>query len=141
MDTFDRIEQLLRERGMKQADLARATGISTGLISQWKNRSQQPSSRKLQLIADYFGVTVDALLGGGEAAGAGQDAGKETAVTVYDEQDNVIRLDEETLQIIDSLRTRPDMKMLFSVSAKATPEDVIKTVKIIEALRDESEGQ
>ena len=136
MDTFDRIEQLLRERGMKQADLARATGISTGLISQWKNRS-----RKLQLIADYFGVTVDALLGGGEAAGAGQDAGKETAVTVYDEQDNVIRLDEETLQIIDSLRTRPDMKMLFSVSAKATPEDIIKTVKIIEALRDESEGQ
>ena len=53
----------------------------------------------------------------------------------------MIRLDEETLQIIDSLRTRPDMKMLFSVSAKATPEDIIKTVKIIEALRDESEGQ
>lgn len=48
---------------MKQADLAKATGISTGLISQWKNRSQQPSAKKLQIIADYFGVSTDYLLG------------------------------------------------------------------------------
>ena len=48
---------------MKQADLAKATGISTGLISQWKNRSQQPSAKKLQIIADYFDVSTDYLLG------------------------------------------------------------------------------
>lgn len=63
MDTYDRIERLLFENGMKQADLAKATGISTGLISQWKNRSQQPSAKKLQIIADYFGVSTDYLLG------------------------------------------------------------------------------
>lgn len=63
MDTYDRIERLLFENGMKQADLAKATGISTGLISQWKNRSQQPSAKKLQIIADYFDVSTDYLLG------------------------------------------------------------------------------
>lgn len=63
MDTYGRIERLLFENGMKQADLAKATGISTGLISQWKNRSQQPSAKKLQIIADYFGVSTDYLLG------------------------------------------------------------------------------
>ncbi len=63
MDTFDRITNLLQENGMTQADLSRATGISTGLISQWKKRMQSPSTEKLKLIADYFNVTVDYLLG------------------------------------------------------------------------------
>ena len=66
MDTFDRISALLKEHGMTQADLSRATGISTGLISQWKKRMQQPSSEKLKAMADYFGVSVDWLLTGTE---------------------------------------------------------------------------
>ena len=64
MDTFDRIEALLKEKGMTQADLSRATGISTGLISQWKKRMQSPSAEKLKLVADVFGVTVDYLMNG-----------------------------------------------------------------------------
>ena len=63
MDTFDRIMSLLRKKGMTQADLSRATGISTGLISQWKKRMQSPSAEKLKLIADYFNVSTDYLLG------------------------------------------------------------------------------
>lgn len=73
MDIYDRIERLLSDNNMKQADLAKATGISTGLISQWKNRSQQPSAKKLQAIADCFGVSVDYLLGKEERASAGAD--------------------------------------------------------------------
>lgn len=64
MDTFDRIEMLLKEKGMTQADLSRASGISTGLISQWKKRMQSPSAEKLKLVADVFGVTVDYLING-----------------------------------------------------------------------------
>jgi transcriptional regulator with XRE-family HTH domain len=63
MDTFDRISELLRKNKMTQADLARKTGISTGLISQWKNRSQNPSAEKLQKVAECFNVSVDYLLG------------------------------------------------------------------------------
>ena len=63
MDIFDRIMSLLRKKGMTQADLSRATGISTGLISQWKKRMQSPSAEKLKLIADYFNVSTDYLLG------------------------------------------------------------------------------
>ena len=40
MDIFDKISARLTDLGMTQADLARATGISTGLISQWKKRTQ-----------------------------------------------------------------------------------------------------
>lgn len=34
MDTYDRIDKLLKAKSMKQSDLAKAAGISTGLISQ-----------------------------------------------------------------------------------------------------------
>lgn len=63
MDTFDKIEALLRQKDMSYADLARGTGISTGLISQWKKRSQVPSLKKLSLVASFFGVPLDYLSG------------------------------------------------------------------------------
>lgn len=64
----------------------------------------------------------------------------ENNVEIRDEQNSPIVIDEETRNIIDSLRSNPEMKMLFSVSKGATKEDIIKTVKIIEALKDKGEG-
>ncbi len=64
---------------------------------------------------------------------------EEPNIKVYDEHDNVIVLDDETLEIIDSLRSKPEMQILFSVSKNATKEDILKAVKIIEALKDDSE--
>ena len=61
-------------------------------------------------------------------------------VQVRDENDNIVVLDKETRDLIDSLRSKPEMKMLFSVSKGATKEDIIRTVKIIEALKDKKEG-
>ena len=55
MDIFDKISARLTDLGMTQADLARATGISTGLISQWKKRTQKPSAEKLKKVADALG--------------------------------------------------------------------------------------
>ncbi|MBQ7858668.1 MAG: helix-turn-helix transcriptional regulator [Faecalibacterium sp.] len=63
MDTYDRIAQLMIQHGERAADLAKATGISTGLLSQWKARMQRPSLEKLTLVAEHYGVTVDALQG------------------------------------------------------------------------------
>ena len=88
-------------------------------------KGQTPSISKLQKIAAYFNVSVDYLLG------------TTPAVQAFDENDNVVVIDDETRDIIDSLRTNPEMKILFSVTKKATKEDIIKAVKIIEALKDD----
>lgn len=127
-------EQLLKERGVTVYRVSKETGISQTTFIEWRQGKYTPKADKMQKIADYFDVSVDYLLGK-------TDIKKEPTVTVYDEHDNIVRLDDETIQLLDSLRTRPDMKMLFSISSKATPEDVLKAVKIIEALRDESEGK
>ena len=70
MDTYDRIAALMQQNGDRAADLARATGISTGLLSQWKARLQKPSAEKLALVAAHYGVAVDELLGSTASAEA-----------------------------------------------------------------------
>ena len=122
--------KLRDKNGKKDADVAKATGITKSTFSDWKSGRRTPKNEKLQKIADYFGVTVDYLMTGKK---------EEPNIKVYDEHDNVIVLDDETLEIIDSLRSKPEMQILFSVSKNATKEDILKAVKIIEALKDDSE--
>ena len=53
---------------------------------------------------------------------------------------NLVNSDPELTSYLEELRTRPEMRMLFSVAKDATKEDVEKAVAIIEALR-KTEGR
>lgn len=125
MTTVEIINKLLKDKGISAAKMMNELGFSSGLYSQWKSGKQKPSRDKLEKIANYFNVSVDYLLG------------TTPTVQAFDENDNVVVIDDETRDIIDSLRTNPEMKILFSVTKKATKEDIIKAVKIIEALKDD----
>lgn len=125
MTTVEIINKLLKDKGISAAKMMNELGFSSGLYSQWKSGKQKPSREKLEKIANYFNVSVDYLLG------------TTPTVQAFDENDNVVVIDDETRDIIDSLRTNPEMKILFSVTKKATKEDIIKAVKIIEALKDD----
>lgn len=125
-------QRLLNERGITPYRLAKDTGISPSTLSDWKNNKSVPKNDKMQKIADYLNVSVDYLLGK-------TDIPKVQNIVVTDKNGNQMALDDETLEYIDSLRTRPEMRVLFSVTNKATKEDIIKAVKIIEALKNESE--
>lgn len=63
MTPFDRICLLIKDNNTSGAKMAKDLGFSSGLFSQWKSGKQQISQKKLEQIADYFGVTVDYLLG------------------------------------------------------------------------------
>lgn len=67
-------EALLAERGVTAYQVAKATGISTGSLSDWKNGRSSPKVEKLKKIADYFGVSVDYLLGNEEKPAVKSDA-------------------------------------------------------------------
>ena len=64
MEHSDRILQIFEERGITQYRVARDTGISMSLFSQWKKKpSSNIYSSKLILIANYLNCSVDYLLG------------------------------------------------------------------------------
>ncbi|MBD5152548.1 MAG: helix-turn-helix transcriptional regulator [Oscillibacter sp.] len=64
MEHSERVLQIIKEYGYTEYRVARDTGISMSLFSQWKKKpSSNIYSSKLVLIADYLGCSVDYLLG------------------------------------------------------------------------------
>lgn len=51
--------KLRDSKGMKDSDVAKATGITKSTFSDWKNGRSNPKDAKLQKIADLFGVTAE----------------------------------------------------------------------------------
>jgi len=58
--------QLLAEKGVKSADVAREAGVEPSTFSDWKKGKSKPKAEKLKRIADYFGVTLEYLMGESE---------------------------------------------------------------------------
>ncbi len=58
-----RIKELREERGLSQARLARELGVGTGSVGMWESTSEIPPVKKLLVIADFFGVSLDYLVG------------------------------------------------------------------------------
>lgn len=121
---WNKFVELCEMNNIKPNPLGKELGVSSASLTKWKNGAI-PGAETLVKIADRFNVSVDYLLG------------TTPTVQAFDENDNVVVIDDETRDIIDSLRTNPEMKILFSVTKKATKEDIIKAVKIIEALKDD----
>ena len=63
---YEIYQRLLDEKGLKNADVARATGISNMTLSDWKRGKSVPKSDKMRKIAEYLNVSADYLTTGKE---------------------------------------------------------------------------
>lgn len=63
----ENIKQLRKERNITQDELAEILGVSFQSVSRWENGTCYPDLELLPTIADFFGITVDNLLGVNEA--------------------------------------------------------------------------
>lgn len=70
---WQRFYVLCKQENSTPSAIAKKLSISSGAVTAWKN-GRTPSSAMLQLIADYFGVTVDFLLGKEEQAARSSDS-------------------------------------------------------------------
>lgn len=56
-------EKLLNEHKITSYKVSKDTGISTATLSDWKTGRSVPKLDKLKKLADYFGVTLNYLIG------------------------------------------------------------------------------
>ena len=59
----DRLKILREKRGMSQQHLADELGISRSAVGNYELGSREPDFETLELIADYFNVDMDYLIG------------------------------------------------------------------------------
>lgn len=57
---------LLKEHKISATQMANDLGLSKNIVSEWKKGRLKPSVEAVAKIADYFGVSVDFLLGRNE---------------------------------------------------------------------------
>ncbi|GGG19801.1 helix-turn-helix domain-containing protein [Paenibacillus aceti] len=63
---YDRIESLIKMRGMTKKSFCEEVSISTGNLGDWKRGKSTPSTNKLVEIASFFDVSLDWLILGKE---------------------------------------------------------------------------
>lgn len=59
----ERIRELMKEQGLNQVRLAEKIGVKQNTISAWLLGKKEPCILSLWLLADYFEVDIDYLVG------------------------------------------------------------------------------
>lgn len=59
----EKLQSLRKEKGLTQAELAEKVSVSPQAVSKWEKGESLPDISTLMLLADFFDVTVDELLG------------------------------------------------------------------------------
>lgn len=114
----ENLTNLLQRCGKTQLQLANSLDVSKSTVSSWCSGSKMPRMGKIDEIAAWLSVSRSELI---EEGGGNTD-------------------NKDVSDLLEALRTRPEMRMLFSVSKDASKEDIEKAVAIIEALR-KTEGR
>lgn len=89
-----RIGELLQERGLTQADLARGLGYSQSTVSKWVAHAHQPPVKDLDRLATFFNVSALDLFANGAVTNKQREILKKLQ-----------NADPETLDLVDELIT------------------------------------
>ena len=119
---YEIFEKLLKEKGLKAADVTRATGIKSPVFSEWKKGKSRPNTDKLIKIADFLGVTVEYLMTGEEKEPAGY------------------YLNDETAQVAQEIFENKELRALFDATRDADPEDLRALHNMALALKRKERG-
>ena len=81
---YENFDYLCTAKNVKPGQVSKATGVSTATLTSWKQGKYTPKPEKLQKIADFFGVSINFLMYGKEAA----------------EKPEIPEYDKETMELI-----------------------------------------
>lgn len=80
MEFNEKLQQLRKQKGLTQEELARALYVSRTAVSKWESGRGYPGIDSLKAIAAFFGVSVDDLLSGDQLLTvAGEESHTKTA--------------------------------------------------------------
>ena len=104
MDTLTIILNLMQKNNCDNLTLANALGLNRQVVTDWKAKRSKSYNKYLPQIADYFGVSVDYLLGKEEKPATEGD---------------------ELNEYLEELKSRPEMRYAFLTKVLAAAIGVL----------------
>ena len=84
MEFHEKLQELRKQKGITQEELASALYVSRTAVSKWESGRGFPSIDSLKAISAYYGVTLDTLLSGDELLTAARREQTRTARSFRD---------------------------------------------------------
>ena len=84
MEFNEKLQELRKQKGVTQEELAEALYVSRTAISKWESGRGYPNIDSLKAIAKFFGVTVDRLLSGDELLTIAEEDTKQKEMHLHD---------------------------------------------------------
>lgn len=120
---YEVFERLCRDKGVRPSDVSKATGISAATLSSWKSGAYVPKAGKLQKIAEYFGVSVEYIMG-----------------VQQNVQPEGYYLNPETAKVAQEMFENKELRVLFDAARDASPEDLRVVYDMLLALKRKEQG-
>ena len=122
MGDFKKVFKHLRQaRGLTQEELAKQLRVSRSRIGMYETGERQPDFDKLEMIADYFNVDIDYLLG------------RTDKTTIVPES---YYLNADAKDYAQFLFDNPEYRVLFDASRKVKKEDIEFVRKFIDKMTE-----
>ena len=110
---YEKFEKLIKERGIKTAEVAEGTGIKKPTFTAWKNGKYTPKADKIQKIADYLNVPISYF---------------------YEEPEEYYN-NEETAKLAEEMAMKPGLRVLFDASRDLSEESLKMFAEMIETYK------
>lgn len=115
MATFkERLKELRQSKKLTQRALAERLNISKSAISMYENGSREPDHETTELIADFFNVDIDYLLGRSDITTRFINPNKDIMSDGY--------YNPESAELAQEMFDDPDMRFLFHAKKNMSPE-------------------
>ncbi len=127
----ENVKEIIKERrqqlGLTMKEVAEAVGVSEATVSRWESGDIENMRRdKIAKLAEALKISPAVLMGW-------EDNGTQSDVPYY--------LDEETAEIAQEVYDRPELKILFDASRKASKEDIQFVVEMIDRMAKKERGE
>lgn len=84
MEFNEKLQELRRQKGLTQEELAEALYVSRAAISKWESGRGYPNIDSLKEISRFFSITIDDLLSGSEILSIAEEDQKHKSATMHD---------------------------------------------------------
>lgn len=118
---YENYERILKSKGLTNYKVSKDTGIAQSVLSTWKTKGTTPRPEKLQILAEYLGVSVDYLIGV-------PNSGQQNETQWY--------INDETAKIAQEIFEDPNKRALFYAARDSRPEDIKMAADMLERFKE-----